>query len=149
MLMTMNHQLRVITLIAVMLTTFVACGGEDNGEPFEVTKEPLKVSAERLELSEDGRGVQLTITTAGHWTISLNTTDWLHVSPTEGKGVRSVEVSAEKNQGEERSGTITVKAGNISRKVVVVQQATTEMKPEEPTTPGANDNNTPNLAKRH
>ena len=140
-----------LIIFALALFALTACDSSDDSNDPIVTKDPLKVSPERLELGEDGYAVQMTVEAAGNWTISVNTSEWLHVTPTEGSGRRSVEVKANKNTGDERSGTITVTSGSVRKSVTVVQKATTtQPEPEpNPNTPSAGDNIPPSAARRY
>ena len=65
-------------MIAIVITAFISCGGDDAKDV------KLEVSPEELVLSEDGEGM-LIITSNVKWEIST-TASWLTFSASSGEG---------------------------------------------------------------
>lgn len=86
----------------------------------------LAVSPTSLSFTENGSSEDITITCNSDWTVSSNQT-WCTVSPASGSSNGKVTVTAIANDSNNnRSATITVKSGNVTREVSVTQAAKTD-----------------------
>ena len=77
-----------------------------------------------VNIAGNGDAVFVTLGSTGEWTASKSDS-WISVSPTSGSSGQgqTLTISASRNTGAARTGTVTVSCGNISR-VITVNQAT-------------------------
>ena len=107
-----------IMMVGILSVGFTSCSDGDDPEPeLKLTPSSIKLAA----LGEESETFDITCNTS--WTIDVDE-DWIEVSPDKGKGDETIEVRAEDNTDDiRRTATITVKAGNLERKVKVTQEA--------------------------
>lgn len=78
----------------------------------------LSVSSDNMRFNASGGSKSVTVTTNGTWQIVSNTASWGHVS----KNGNQLSVRIEKNRStQQRSGNITVKSGNIEKRIFISQ----------------------------
>lgn len=107
--------------ISALLFVVYGCDEESGSDDILVSKDYVKV-ASSLSLLGDGQDAELRITANCSWSISYSA-NWLSVTPSSGSNSETVKVSAGKNStGEERSVTLTIRAGSAPSKSVVVTQ---------------------------
>ena len=102
---------------------FTACEESNNLEIYDVfvSKDYISV-ASNLSLLGDGQEAELEITANCNWSIS-SIASWLSVTPSSGSNSETVVISAEKNTtGQQRSATLTIRAGSAPTKSVVITQ---------------------------
>ena len=114
-------KLRSLLCGVLAIAAAVACKPEDVVETpkLEVDKTAVSVAAEAGQAT-------FNVTTNQDWTADADA-DWVSVNPSNGKAsdkAVAVQVTAEDNATEaERTATVTVKAGNLSKTVKVTQAA--------------------------
>ena len=117
----MKRLVTIIAAIAAAAMAFTACNPKE---------EPVKVKTEITGFNDfaipaDGGSQTFTVLGAEAWTISKSGLDWLSVSPVSGKAEEKVTVtiSADKNTGENREGTLTLYVGSETKTAKVSQAA--------------------------
>ena len=106
----------ILPLVAALFVTF-SCGPKD--EP--IVQDTLTVSPSSLEFEAEDKSVKLVnITTNGDWKATPSNS-WIHMEKTSGTGKASLTVTVDANQGEDRSGSISV-TGAQSASVTVTQK---------------------------
>ena len=106
----------ILPLVAALFVTF-SCGPKD--EP--IVQDTLTVSPSSLEFEAEDKSVKLVnITTNGDWKATPSNS-WIHMEKTSGTGKASLTVTVDANQGEDRSGSISV-TGAQSASVSVTQK---------------------------
>ncbi|MEY8686051.1 leucine-rich repeat protein [Bacteroides sp. AN502(2024)] len=126
-----NRTLSFLMWLQALCVVFTACsdGGKDEPNP---TPEPSKPAIEdfkqgNLDFTEQADSKTFTFTANADWTISSAPTGgeaWCILSPASGKaGKQTVVVNVTENEGhDDRSVTVTLKAGNESKQFVVTQK---------------------------
>ena len=81
-----------------------------------------------VNLAGNGAAVFVTLGSTGNWTASKSDS-WISVSPTSGSSGQgqTLTISASRNTGGARTGTVTVSCGNISRTITVNQATDSEL----------------------
>lgn len=122
-------------LYAFALLGLIACGGDDIGENIIMSKEYINTIS-RLEFQGAAGEESLSITANCDWTISKDA-DWVTVNPASGSQNQEITVSVTvNNTGADRTATITVKGGVLSKKITVTQAKSADSS----LTPGPDDN---------
>ena len=86
-------------------------------------KTVLTLSASALKnLSPAGETRNISVTASGAWQ-AVSSASWLSVSPVSGSGTRNVSITAAKNTGAARAGTVTFTSGTLSQSLTVAQLA--------------------------
>ncbi len=101
----------------------------------QVVAPPLKVEPDRRVIPYDYATTQFTVFASGEWT-AIEDVAWFGVYPTSGSGAGTLTVSFDRNQGEERSGSVTVNAPGhypSSTFVIVIQEKKPEVLEVSPT----------------
>ena len=138
-------------LLALSMIVLCACGGGDDGDAPEISKDYLNVTP-NVQLLADGQSIDISITANCSWTITKDA-DWLTVSPMTGNNSQSVTITAGRNAtGAERTAVLTVKGGSLSPKRVIVTQLkaagttpdTPDPNPDSNQEPNSGDNLPPN-----
>ena len=114
-------KLRHIILCAA-LTVVAACGETD--DPKEETQY-LTVSTASLSFEGEGGSEDIVFKTNGRWSTTV-AGGWISVSPGAGTGLdgdQTITVTAKSNDGEARTGTVTIIAAGQSKEVPVSQKA--------------------------
>ena len=84
--------------------------------------EGVTVSPDNITFAKEGQTVEVTITTADAWKLSVpEDLTWIEVSDTKGTGTTKISLKAAANDSWDRSGSISVKAGMYSAKIKVSQ----------------------------
>lgn len=117
----------------MFLLTLYACGEKDEPTQEGTTKqEVLDIPASELSkiISYNGgtASVNFVSTLAWRAAVSAEASSWLHVSPAEGDGGDNctIVLTADKNQEEDpRTGTVTIRSGELSRTITVTQEGAT------------------------
>ncbi len=89
----------------------------------------LGIDPYSLSFNSDGGDATLRLTGNDSWTVT-DSPSWLTVSPKNGEGDGTINVTATKNTGEARSGRITIKTGHLGDYVVEVKQGQSTPEPE-------------------
>ncbi|MBQ2436881.1 MAG: BACON domain-containing protein, partial [Clostridia bacterium] len=81
-----------------------------------------------VNIAGNGDAVFVTLGSTGNWTASKSDS-WISVSPTSGSSGQgqTLTISASRNTGAARTGTVTVSCGNISRTITVNQATDSEL----------------------
>ena len=102
---------------------------ENHGAKAEVTvrqvakpTETLSVSPATLSFANNGGNATVSIESNAAWTVSLSDR-WLSVDPGSGNGNGSITVTAARNDGDERTGTLTVAVSATLKHTVTITQA--------------------------
>ena len=119
---------KIFATLVIYVMLLLLGGGISQGVS-ATNADVLTLSPTSLELLGGSSGIrQITVTSNGIWsnpTISVNARDWLsieNVTPTDRRGNGSIGVRFQRNPGtQQRSGTITVTQGNITRRIDVIQ----------------------------
>ena len=83
----------------------------------------LKLSVDKLSYSPGSDSKTFTITSNGSWTVSSNKTSWCTVDKSSGSNNATIKVNVTANTSvSSRDAIITVKSGDITRKVNVTQE---------------------------
>ncbi len=122
-------------IVTAFIFTLCACGGEDNEPVPEKPEEEEKVFLELSEASvshtffSDGGVFSADFTSSHAWTaeVAPEAVSWLHVSPNQGEGGESaIQITADENMGDApRTGTVTIRSGELSQTINVTQQERT------------------------
>lgn len=82
----------------------------------------VTVTPQVVNLSGAGQSSNVTLGSTGNWTASKDKS-WITVSPTSGGSGQgqTLTISAPRNTGEPRSGTVTVTCGSVTRTITVTQ----------------------------
>ncbi len=110
-----------ILFIALSIFFLVEGCGKNNTEP---AKQVFEVSGTTLSFSVDGGTSTLTIKSSSSWQYSANAA-WVSVTPPGRAGSDTpveVSITAGKNNGDERTATITFTSGSLSKTVNVTQE---------------------------
>lgn len=106
-------------------------GGEDSMGDEQPVQDEVIISAESSTYFSDGMSFKsdagshfICFTTNRDWTVVVTSTDWCVATPASGKaGENTFSVSVSENPDETlRTATVTLKAGSISRSLVVTQE---------------------------
>lgn len=90
----------------------------------------LTVNPTSHSVGKAGDTVSSTITCNTNWTASKGSESWFTISKTSGTGNSSISFTVSANSGATRSATVTIKAGSVTKQVVITQAAeTTEAGP--------------------
>ena len=120
-------QKKKLFYILVLSLTFNACGDDDTTIPVHPpipVNESLVVSESSFRTTYRSGTKTVSITTSSEWKAECKSSPWLTLSPALGKGNGDMVVSwTENTRIEERSATITVKAGSLEKQIRVVQAA--------------------------
>ncbi len=115
----------LLTLAAAVVATFAfaSCGEKDPdyGDP------SVKVNPGELNFKVEGGSETVALTATVKWAVE-NSASWVTVEPISGdpsKESQSVRVSVDKNEGEERTATVTFKQaeGTLTAKLTINQEA--------------------------
>lgn len=111
-----NYLLSLFTMALFVCIGFSSCSKEPTPE--------LKVSPTSIKLeSVGGKSVTFDIFCNTSWKIEVDE-DWVEVSPSYGTEDGTIEVTAEDNPDDsKRTATISIKAGELEKKVKVTQEA--------------------------
>ena len=119
-------------IVTAFIFTLYACGGEDNDPVAEEPEEEEKVFLDLPEasmshtFSSDGGVFSVDFTSSHAWTaeVASGVVSWLHVSPEQGEGGAStIQITADENtRNTPRTGTVTIRSGELSRTISVTQQ---------------------------
>lgn len=108
---------------------FASCSSESDDEPKQPTNVIGNFSQEKLNFTETAGEQQLTFTANANWTVSVAETrsggsSWCTVAPTSGNaGTHTLKITTSPNDSyDDRSVTVTLKAGNESKSFVVTQK---------------------------
>jgi hypothetical protein len=82
----------------------------------------LSVTPDAADVATEGGTAEFAVTSNADWTAVSNQT-WAKVSPAAGKDNGTITVTAEANDGAERTATITVSAGTLTKTATVKQAA--------------------------
>lgn len=110
---------QVLWAVALLCISLASCGDDDEPKP------ELSVSPTSITLAATGQECEyFDIESNTEWNIDVSEY-WLEVSEERGKGDASIEVYAtEENPNEsKRTATITITAGNLTKRVRVTQEA--------------------------
>lgn len=124
-------------LLFTMALLTQGCSDDDNATApatsLDVTKDGVSVSSLEFQLSANSQ--MLGIVSDGDWTVSVPDADtaWVSVTPHAGYGwaiadtsatntKAYVKLSVKKNTGEQRSSTLTVTAGSLSKQIAITQK---------------------------
>ena len=118
--------------MAAMALGFQGCSDSDKsaidwGEPRLTVTGMDTVKIESLYFTGSATTKMVGINTNKDWEVVSSDTSWLKVAPRAGYGyayetrMSWTQISVLKNTGESRTGTITVKAGNMEQTVAVTQ----------------------------
>ena len=108
----------VLALAAAMLGFVISC--DPIVDP--AVSETLTVSPESVAFEAEDASVKFVyVTTEGDWTASLSGA-WMHLEKSSGSGKGVLALSVDANPGEDRTGTVTVKAGSKTVSVAVSQK---------------------------
>ncbi len=112
---------KLITLLVFFVAGLtVGCSKDDDKNTGDIE---LSVSESKLTVSSAGGEMEFDITCNGKWTINCNE-DWISFDTESGKKDATVTVTAEKNTASEtRKATVTITAGDITKKITVTQTA--------------------------
>lgn len=121
-----------VLLMAAMALGFQGCSDSDKsaidwGEPRLTVTGMDTVKIESLNFTGSATTKMVGINTNKDWEVVSSDTSWLKVAPRAGYGyayetrMSWTQISVLKNTGESRTGTITVKAGNMEQTVAVTQ----------------------------
>lgn len=125
--------------VLLLSLTFFACGEKDdpvhNGIENEEQNSGQEQDGPSLTISAseqskvvpcEGGSVTVRFVSSDAWTaeVSVEASDWMHVSPSAGNGGEcTVELTVNGHQEEQqRVGTLTIRSGELSRTVTVTQQ---------------------------
>ena len=119
----------MMTLAAVLccatVTLFSSCSSDDFVTKLEVDD---KLASTGISAEIDGLVTSLGITSNDSWTVTIpeEAEEWIYLPTTSGKGNRNILVSIDANFGsaESRSTTLTVKAGDQTLEIPVIQRPT-------------------------
>ena len=119
-------------LMVTMLCVGLASCSKDGGGDDATVETTLTVSAQSFNLSGSGDDSKsLTIKSNVQWTIS-SVESWLHCSQYSGTGEVTISVFADANMGtKQRTGFLTITAGEKSKTVQVIQAADGSPTPEQ------------------
>lgn len=111
-------------LFAIAAISLASCTAIDNSTDESVTIKGMEqeMRFEALPTSP----VSFTIESNRNWVISIQDLDWIRVSSMKGKGTGKSEtilIDAIPNNGAERTGELTLTAGNTTFKAMLVQEA--------------------------
>lgn len=104
----------LVTACAMLSLAVASCSKSDDGA------DTLNISVEELSFTADARSSTISISSNLEWTGTAP--EWIALSPESGSGSASVTVTAEKNEGIERSGTIRFTAGDLEKTIEVTQE---------------------------
>ena len=145
---------RIFSALVISIILFLLGGGITQGVS-AMNSDVLTLSPTSFVGGNGGGTRIITVTSNGTWsnpTVSANATSWLsieNVNPTNRRGNGSFRVRWQSNPGaQERSGTITVRQGNITRTVNVTQlgrPATLTLSPTSWNAPSGGGNTTINV----
>lgn len=122
-------------LYAFALLGLIACGGDEIGDNIIMSKDYIN-TVSRLEFQGAAGEGSLSITANCNWTIGKDA-DWVTVNPASGSQNQEVTVSVTvNNTGADRTATITIKGGVLSKKITVIQAKSADSS----LTPGPDDN---------
>ncbi len=85
----------------------------------------LTVSPLTHNIAQNGGTVSSTVTCNTTWTVSKGTETWLLLDRTGGSGNGTISFTVSPNTGAARSATVTVKAGSVTKQVVITQAPNT------------------------
>lgn len=119
-------------IVTAFIFTLCACGEEENSPVPEKPEEEEEVFLNLPEasmshtFSSDGGVFSVDFTSSHAWTaeVASEAVSWLHVSPEQGEGGAStIQITADENTGDTpRTGTVTIRSGELSRTISVTQQ---------------------------
>jgi len=111
-------KIKNLFLSAMAFVGLLAACTPNNNAVEGVTVDPSEVTLDKAGDTKD-----VTINTTDSWTLSLSEglAEWLTISDKSGTGAAKISLKAEANTGNDRNGTITVKAGYYSAKIKVSQ----------------------------
>lgn len=120
---------RMAAALAVCVCVLSGCHKHYHYYPKEVEETPaeatLSLSQEKLAFSAEGGWKELIIDCSGEWSIA-GSNEWCQPGAIAGKGKTLLKVFVETStEAAERSATLTVKAGDLSRELTVTQQGVT------------------------
>lgn len=103
---------------AALLALVFSCGPTE----VPVTEETLSLSPTSLSFEAEDTSVKLVyVTTDGDWSASLSDT-WMHLEKSSGSGKGVLALTVDANAGDDRTGSLTVKAGSKTGTVSVAQK---------------------------
>lgn len=82
---------------------------------------PFEISPENMSFDYTGGTSALTITTDNSWTASIGN-DWITLSSTSGTGNSTINVTAQLNKGQERTGYVNVTDGKYTSVCTISQK---------------------------
>ena len=113
---------RNICMLFLALATFTGCGSRESAAP----EDYLSISTDEISFQTEGGSQDIKVSANTNWSVASNA-EWCDCSPksgTMGSGKNvSVTVTAN-NTGNQRSAELTFKAGSVSKKCIVQQEAT-------------------------
>lgn len=118
-----------IYLFTVLLTSLTSCQNDLKEEyKYDAVTPELKLSVGKLDYEGQGGLQNISITSNTFWN-AFSDKEWLHISMEEGRGSKSISITADPNPStrENRTGTITIQNGLQTCKVDVTQALTPEI----------------------
>jgi len=93
--------------------------------PTPTPAQGLSVSTSRLVLPSNASSRSVQVTAGESWTVTSNVRTWISISPSRGNSSGNFNITATANRSlfTTRTATITVRSGNQTRQIVVVQSA--------------------------
>lgn len=104
----------LVTVCTLLSLAVVSCSKSDDNA------DTLNVSVNELSFTAASRSATVTVSSNLDW--SGTAPEWIALSPNTGTGNTSVTVTAEQNEGIERSGTIRFTAGEMVKTIEVTQE---------------------------
>ncbi len=104
----------IVTACTMLSLAVASCSKSDDGA------DTLNISVDELSFAADARPSTISVSSNLQWTSTAP--EWIALSPESGSGSASVTVTAEKNEGIERSGTIRFTAGSMEKSIEVKQE---------------------------
>ena len=117
----MRISYHIYILCFVILSCF-SCGSKDT-----VEEEIESLNLSEISAFSSSQETQTIIVTANLYWFTANNNTWISLTPTNGTNNGEINVSVQTNvSSNERSGTITVKAGSVSKNITVTQAGRVE-----------------------
>lgn len=116
-------------LAVVMCVNFASCSSDGNEEPVDPPKSSIEgFNQTGMNFTEKAGEQAFSFTANAAWTVRIASTNggntWCMASPTQGNaGIQTVKITTTENETyDDRSVTVTLKAGNESKSFVVTQK---------------------------